>query len=375
MRRKTDAEFRKAAAGTEVHDGGNLVLRVGAKRKAWVLVWRDGKRVQKVRLGDYAEMGVAEARQAAQDGMARVRQGLPPVPGLIAPKTRNAAPKPEPEALTVQRVLKTYMDRHVTLTAKDPDQVQWVVDTLLKPLHRKPTATLKRADITRFLDDTADTRGGPSAYRAGSVLRAAFRFGIRRGDIEADPTSLMSLPPGKARERVLSDAEIAAVWKTTVPTWSRLFRVLLLSGLRLREAAEAPATEITGDAWTIPAARMKGGRDHFVPVTPALARELGDLTDVRWLFKSPHRFDQPVKGFTRGLAAIQTAAGTADDWTWHDLRRTIASGLQRIGAPFEVIEAVLAHRRPGISAVYQRHEYINERRTWLRKWAATCDKR
>lgn len=374
MKHKSVARFENAPAGTVVSDGNNLFFRAGVRRKTWMLIWRDQKRSQKVRLGEYPAIGIKEARNLAQECMARVRQGLPPIAATRAPTAApRAAPKtPAVAPMTVGKVLHTYMVRHVTPNTKDPDQIQWVVDRLLTPLHAKLAAGLTRADVTGFIDEVSDTRGGPSAYRAGSVLRAAFRFAIRRGDIESDPTSLMSIPLGKPRERVLSDVEIASLWRTQVPIWSRLFRVLLLSGLRLREAAEAPAVEIEAGLWTVPAARMKGARAHVVPLAPTLTAELSDLEGVRWLFRSPKRFDQPVKGFTAGLVALRASAGTGDDWTWHDTRRTIASGLQRLGAPFEVIEAILAHRRSGVSAVYQRHEYVEERRIWLEQWADHC---
>jgi integrase len=342
-------QCRHAKAGDELHDGNNLVLRVGKGRRTWNLVWRADGKVRKVRLGEYPTVGVSAARTLAQDGMGRIRQKLDPIVApasailpvaeVSAPKTKRIAPKPV--GPTVKDMLATYLQRHVTPTAKDPKQIEWVIDRLLEPLHARPLADLRRTNITQFLDETADERGPSSAYRAGSILRAAFRFAIKRGDIEIDPT------------------------------WSRLARVLLLTGLRLREAADAPATEID-DAWRIPRERMKGDRAHLVPMFPALTVEIGDLKGVKWLFRSPRRFDQPVRGFSRGLAAIQTSAGTSDDWTWHDLRRSCASGMQRLGAPSEVIEAVLAHRRPGVSSIYQRHDFLAERLEWLTRWSEYC---
>lgn len=365
----SDMDCRRAKVGDELHDGGNLVLRIGAKRRTWTLVWRNDGRVRKARLGQYPVTGLAAARVLAADGMSRVRQGLVPI-SLPATDT-SGLPQPKPPiGPTVESILRTYVARHVRLTARAPKQIEDVIDRQLKPLHPRAIDGLSRRDITCFLDAVADERGSSSAYQAGTILRAALRFGVRRGDLDHDPMHLVGLPPGgKARERVLTDAEVGSVWRSQVPTWSRLARVLLLTGLRLREAANSPTAEIGIDFWQIPAARMKGARPHVIPMTSALRAELGEAAAAKWLFRSPRRFDQPASGFYRGIEVIHRETKTAG-WIWHDLRRTAASGLQRLGAPSEVIEAILAHRRPGVSAVYQRHEYLPERREWLEKWAA-----
>jgi integrase len=330
LTRLNDLACRRARPGEELHDGANLVLRVGERRKTWTLVWRQDGRVRKARLGEYPHMGLSAARHAAREGMVRVHAGASP----LCPLADSEPPAP-PNGPTVGEILQTYLARHVRVTARDPEQIEWVVGRLLAPLHGREVTGMSRRAITAFLDRVVDERGGASAYRAGSVLRAAFRFSVRRGDLDHDPTHMLALPSsGTARERVLGDAELARVWCSAVTVWSRLARVLLLSGLRLREAANAPAAEVTSDLWLIPAARMKGGRPHVVPVTPALAEELGDLAGARWLFRSPRRFDQPVSGFTRGLHALHRESGT-EDWTWHDLRRSAASGLQRMGCPHE----------------------------------------
>ncbi|MCO6415683.1 site-specific integrase [Siccirubricoccus sp. KC 17139] len=360
-----DLACRRAKPGSELHDGDNLVLRVGTRRKTWTLVWRQDGRVRKAALGTYPEIGLAAARAAAQEGIVRARAGFAPV----APPEPTTPALPPPRGTSVKAVLKTYITRHVRAESRDPDQIEWVADVLLAPIHERDATTLTRRDITKFLDTVADQRGGPSAYRAGSVLRAAFRFSVRRGDLENDPTHLIALPSsGKPRERILSDLELTAVWKSAVPVWSRLARVLLLTGLRLREAADAPVDEFQGEQWLIPAARMKGGRPHVVPMFPALQFQIGDLDGARWVFKSPRRFDQPVSGFSRGLELLQRESGT-EGWTWHDLRRTTASGLQRLGCPHDVIEAILAHRKPGVAGIYQRHDFLPERRKWLARWA------
>ena len=298
----SDLDCRRAKAG-DLHDGGNLVLRVGKRRRTWTLVWREAGRVRKARLGEYPAIGLAAARTAALDGMARVRNGLAPV----APPVGIAAltPRKPTSGPTVESVLRTYLERRVRPTARSPDQIEEVINRQLKPLHGRAIADLGRQNITSFLDTVVDERGNASAYRAGTILRAALRFAVRRGDIDHDPMHLVgSLQAGSPGIGVLTDGELAQVWASDVPVWSWLARVLLLTALRLREAANAPATEVTQDFWQIPSSRMKGNRPHVIPIIPTLRAELGDTTDAKWLFRSPRRFDQPASGFYRGIEAI-----------------------------------------------------------------------
>jgi site-specific recombinase XerD len=168
-----------------------------------------------------------------------VRAGLAPVD----PPPGPAIHLPPPRGPSVGDILEIYLRHHIRLKARDPNQVEWVADRLLNPLRGRDATTLSRREITTFLDGVADKRGNASAYRAGSVLRAAFRYAVRRGDLETDPTHLLALPsPGRARERVLSDAELAHLLGATAPVRGRLARVLVMTGLRLREAADAPVT-------------------------------------------------------------------------------------------------------------------------------------
>src|SRR5437763_1456486 len=106
--RLSDLDCKRAKPGAELHDGNNLILRVGARRRTWTLVWRDSGRVRKARLGDYPAIGLSAARVAAHDGMARVRQGLAPVgrpPGPALP-----LPPPKPAAgPSVETILRSYI--------------------------------------------------------------------------------------------------------------------------------------------------------------------------------------------------------------------------------------------------------------------------
>jgi integrase len=129
--------------------------------------------------------------------------------------------------------------------------------------------------------------------------------------------------------------------------------------------------EINGALWTIPAERSKNGRAHEVPL-PATAQAL--LAEAPRIVGNDHVFTgrgkAPFSPFTAAKAEIYELAPIAG-WTFHDLRRTLASGMARLGQPVHVIEAVLNHRSgtiSGVAAIYNRHQYLEEKRAALEEW-------
>jgi integrase len=171
---------------------------------------------------------------------------------------------------------------------------------------------------------------------------------------------------GKARA-VLTDDELIAIWHATdgPGPFNGIARMLLLTGQRRNEVAGATWVELSDDlaVWTIPAIRTKNGKTHVVPL-PEPAREI--------LRNAPrvggHVFaagKRPFGAWAASKNALDKRAGVTD-WRLHDLRRTVATGLQRLGVRLEVTEAVLNHT----SGVYQRHDFANEKRQALEAWAA-----
>lgn len=199
----------------------------------------------------------------------------------------------------------------------------------------------------------------------------------------------------QSRTRHLNEGEIAAFWRATArmkyPVGA-VYRTLLLTGLRLNEAAGIAGSEIDGNAIVIPASRMKGkpgkARDHLVPITSALQEVIAALPRFgrgSYLFslsggKRPLCMTAPMKRDLdqRMLRALKaTARHRGEDhhsvelpgWTNHDLRRVVRTGLSKLKVSREVCEAVLAHRPPGIVGTYNLHEFEDEKREALEAWA------
>jgi integrase len=197
------------------------------------------------------------------------------------------------------------------------------------------------------------------------------------------------------RSRRLTAAELFAFWRATgrmnYPI-GPAYRMLLLTGLRLKECAKISWPEVHGDHVIIPAERMKGkngrAREHLVPLSSTAQEVLASLPRYRggrYLFSfsagdRPVAMASPVKRdldrrMLRTLKAMARRRGedhhavTLANWTNHDLRRVVRSGLSQLRVPHNVAEAVLAHKPPGVVGVYDTHEYLDEKREALEAWA------
>jgi integrase len=183
---------------------------------------------------------------------------------------------------------------------------------------------------------------------------------------------------------VLSDDEIRAVWAAFDDTgwpFGPLAHLLLLTGQRLSEVAEARWSEIDLEAktWKIPKERTKNDRAHEVPLSDAAVEIIKALPRIEG--KAGYVFTatgaHPVSNLKRLREALRRASSERDVApTLHDLRRTVATNLQKLGVRLEVTEAVLNHvsgSRKGIVGVYQRHEYSDEKRAALDAWARRLD--
>jgi integrase len=201
-----------------------------------------------------------------------------------------------------------------------------------------------------------------------------------------------------AGDRILSDDELFALWRTAkrLPyPHGPVYRILILSALRLNEAADASWLEfdLSKRVWTIPPTRMKGkngkARPHIVPVTDEIIEILkglprfqrGDFAFTTTFGASPVWMSDKVKKrvderMLRTLRALARRRGddpskvTLPAWKNHDVRRTVRSHLSRLKITEEAREAVLAHARPGIKGVYDHHDYFDEKREALTLWAA-----
>jgi integrase len=187
-----------------------------------------------------------------------------------------------------------------------------------------------------------------------------------------------------ARHRALSDHELGLVWRCSDclgSPFGPIVRSLILTAQRRDEVGGLVWHELDldGALWTLPAVRSKNRREHTIPLAPVtveILRAQRPFADSPFLFSAGGR---PPSGFAKAKerldksVAKQNGGAPIEHWTLHDLRRTAASGMAKIGVDLPVIEKVLNHVSgsfAGIVGIYQRHDYAAEKRIALDKWAA-----
>jgi integrase len=236
------------------------------------------------------------------------------------------------------------------------------------------------SDIIAILDRIS-TRAPIMANRVHAILHRLFDWARSKKLLTVNPCVGIERPsPEQSRDRVLTDIELTKVWKAADKAghpYGQIIKLLILTGQRRQEIAGLHWSEIDLDArvFHLPAERTKNARAHDVPLSAqalAVIAGLPRLVDIDLAFTSRRR---PVNGFSKAKQRLDEACGVTD-WTIHDLRRTVASGLQRLGVRLEVTEAVLNHRggsTAGIVGVYQRHDYRDEKAAALQRWADHVD--
>jgi integrase len=185
--------------------------------------------------------------------------------------------------------------------------------------------------------------------------------------------------PETARDRILDDDELRAVWKaskTFTGPYGPLIRFILLTATRRDEAGGMRRDEITGTDWLIPAARMKGKkghkRDHLVPLSPAARAIINDLPAL-----GPYCFTingkRPFNAFASYKEELDKRSGVTG-WVLHDLRRTARSLMSRAQVNPDHAERCLAHVIGGIRGTYDRYEYRDEKAHAFEKLAAMVER-
>jgi integrase len=241
---------------------------------------------------------------------------------------------------------------------------------------------IKRTDIVRLLDKIEDERGPVMADKTLAILSKLFSWHASRSDEFRSPLvrgMARTKWKERARERTLTDDELRMVWKRAevFGVFGAFVRFILLTAARRSEAGRMTWGEIDGAVWTLPAARNKTKVDLVRPLTEAALLVLaqvngaGDRMANRAVFSV--RNGTPITGFWNYKLDFDKACGVTG-YTLHDLRRTARSLMSRAGVNADIAERCLGHVIGGVRGVYDRHEYLEEKKRAFEALAGQIDR-
>jgi integrase len=353
--------------------GFGLRLRLGGDRmrKTWVAQYRAHGRTRRVLIGSAETLGAEQARAAAKKVLAKVALGEDPQAEKIVRRQQ--------EAHTLKAIVDLYLE------AKQPkvrfntfrELKRFLTSSHFKPLHAMPIDQITRRDVATRLTKITAENGSISARRARATLSALYAWAMGNGLAEINPV-IGTLNPenAKPRERVLSDGEIAALWRACGDdAFGKIVKLLLLTGCRRMEICGLRWSELDleNGILRLPGERTKNRRPHTLPLPP-MAIDI--IATVPRMVGRDHLFgERSDLGFTQWGAKRDLDARLGDkvaEWTLHDLRRTCATGMADIGVQPHIIEAVLNHvsgHKVGVAGIYNRSSYEREVKTALATWA------
>lgn len=342
-----------------------LHLRIGARgTKTFSAMLRVNGRLQRHTIGRYPILSLAQARALALEMMRKASEGVDP---------REPAPSCT-ITITYAQLVESYVDRHLKPNARSWRDIEGGLrHAALRHLLTRPVAGITRGEIVQVIDGIAIGGKPQAAVNVLRRLKMLFAWGLDRDLISANPCERIR-PPAKTveRDRVLTDSEIAAVWQATYRTpapYGQMYRMFLLTGQRRSEVATMQWNEVKNDLWLIPREKVKKDRAHAVPLTATATATLASLpcygSDAFVFTTTGGR--SASSNFAKVKREIDLLSGTSG-WTIHDIRRTVRSKLAELGVPEVVARKVLNHETGKVDRIYNRHEYLAEKREALGEW-------
>jgi integrase len=331
--------------------------------KSWAIRYRVGARTRKLTLpGRYPVLSLGKARDAARTALGSVGDGEDP-----AAAKRAGTPADD----TLAAYIAVYREKHVsTVRPGTARNINRELENMQDAWPARSLRSISKKDVVAVIDKTM--KRGPSAgVTAWKVAKAFFAWCEAREDDFASPARSIRKPAKEiSRDRVLDDAELKLTWDAadaeSGPAGA-LVKLLILSGARRNEVTELAREEIGTDAIELPGERTKNGLPHAIPITPMIGRVLKLLPATgKYVLNGTDRpFGDHSGAKNKVVPAIRP-------WTLHDLRRSFASGLQRLGVAPHIVELALNHRSgtfSGVAGIYQRHRYAKEVREAFELWS------
>lgn len=407
----TDTKLRNLRSGDKQQsDGGGLFVEVmlgGAK--VWRLRYRLANKQEKVTLGDYPTYSLMEARTWRDECKVLVGRGLSPmalkrgdpIPEEVAPAVKEMAhafirnwcikavervraKEAEAKAAdTVEAFARRWYAEIVEPANCNPRNVKRLLEKDVIPeIGAKQIADVTVTDILAITDKIKKRGSDQMALQTRNVLKRLFAYAIAREKTTFNPAAAVEakfIASARSRDVALTPDEVGrllrAIYQSSMKRAHKLaLHLLILCMVRKSELIEArwEELELENGQWSIPGERMKKDKPHLVPLSRqavAMFEELKVLaSDSDWVFPSRGDLKQPIAKSTLNVA-VRALEIDVRDFVIHDFRRTASTHLHEAGFNSDWIEKCLAHETKGIRGVYNRAQYVDQRREMLQWWA------
>jgi integrase len=367
---KTDAIFFD-----DTLTGFGFRLRAGANGKvlrSWIVQYRRAGATRRMLLGSAEVLTAEKARAAAKEVLAKVVLGQDP--------QADRADQRDSDQCTFRKAVAEFLETkqrhlrpHTFIETK-----RYLTAGYFKPLHGMPLNDITRQDVALRIRVIERESSNTVAGEARAKLSAFFTWCMQEGLLTGANPIVGTRKPvaNRSRDRVLSDPELAAIWRACGDDdFGKVIKLLILLGARRQEVGGMCWAEFAPDksTWTLPSERSKNGRPHTLPVLGAV-RAIVDTVpqmasrDLLFGSYSP----KGLGAWGEGKRALdERLAGQVQPWKVHDIRRTVATRMCDIGIGPHVVEQILNHRsghRVGVAGVYNKSLYEREVRNALAMW-------
>ena len=346
-------------------------------RKVFVVLYRTGgagSKLRKYTIGPYGRVTLHQARVAAQKVFAAKLEGRDLAAEKGEARRRIVADR-------VEDLMETFIVQHVSQNRSAYEISRLLRREMGRSWTGRSIHEITKRDVVEVIS-AIQQRGAPgTANKSLKVIKTFLRWCVGRAVLDRSPAEGVPLPAKVvARDRVLTDHELAqiilAARKMSGP-YGGIVELLALTGQRREEVAGMPWGELDlhQRVWTLPKSRTKNAKEHALHLSEQSIAVL-KRTTVRGPFVFSILGIKPLRGFSLAKRQIDELSGVTG-WRLHDLRRTCVSGMARLGIAPHVADKILNHQSgtiSGVAAVYQRHEFLAERRQALDLWGSHVDK-
>jgi integrase len=386
----TDHEIKKLSLSPADPDGkiwfddkmsglGVRLYRSG--RKVWLYQFRLAGRSHKLEIGSTEKVLASKARIDAKIAAGHVANKVNP---LDLRRQAEEKHKDEFGELVVEYLNEKLHPIKLNKKPMRPRsfaEVKRHLEDHCRSFEHRPIRSITQRDVANLYKKIAKESGPGAASHTWSTLRAFMHWSMRQGAVDNNVAALYDGGGvGDQRKRTLSDAEIAIVWKACGDDqFGKIVKLLLLTGARRDEVGHMPLSELDLDNknWLLPEERSKNRREHLFTLSDSAVDILTKAIVTREAFVFGYGTERGFSGWSKAKKALDKRIADAghklEPFVLHDLRRSFASGLQRLKIEPHIVEACLNHTPPKLEQNYQTYRYAAEKRAALARWATHVD--